>query len=162
MMKGQAEYSSVEVLDVRLDPSAKTNADRLQADPTVRSVKSVARSDSGFIPSPTSESSQIPLSKADSGYSSNVSLRSLKAASKPPVPEKDFARSMAEKQQSLKSPRRDSFYIAELQLPSPTIITTEIDPPIPAAPEREAPPAPSSAKRPWPDFSPAPQHIFDG
>ncbi|KAK8122522.1 hypothetical protein PG984_011192 [Apiospora sp. TS-2023a] len=46
-----------EVLDVRVDPNAK--------------------SDSGVVASPTSDYSNQSLSKADSGYSSNVSLRSF-------------------------------------------------------------------------------------
>lgn len=73
------EISSVEVLDIRLDPSAK----RLPSQP-IDSTQTVARdfmrSDSGFAsettPSPPEAGSS--LAKADSGYSSNVSLRSLR------------------------------------------------------------------------------------
>lgn len=39
-------------------------------------TRSIARPDSGFISSPISEASSEPLSKTDSGYSSNFSLRS--------------------------------------------------------------------------------------
>ncbi|KAK0666307.1 hypothetical protein QBC41DRAFT_325979 [Cercophora samala] len=68
-----SEFAATEVLDVRLDPSAKPS----QVTPT----KPLSRSDSGFISttSPSPESPHKPLTKADSGYSSNVSLRSFKA-----------------------------------------------------------------------------------
>lgn len=80
------EFSSVEVLDVRVD----TNAKSLPVQPKLmterRNSKDINRSDSG-IASPVSDYSQPALSKADSGYSSSVSLRSFSL--KPPVPEKD-------------------------------------------------------------------------
>ncbi|KAI1779283.1 hypothetical protein F4818DRAFT_438068 [Hypoxylon cercidicola] len=82
----QNEYSSVEVLDVRVDTNAKSLPPRPKLMTERRSSKDISRSDSG-IASPASECSQPPLSKADSGYSSSVSLRSL--SSKPAVPEKD-------------------------------------------------------------------------
>ncbi|KAH8882713.1 hypothetical protein GQ53DRAFT_445559 [Thozetella sp. PMI_491] len=67
----QPEYPADEVLDVRLDPSAKSEPGQ--------SLQAVGRTDSGFASatSPASESSHHALAKADSGYSSNVSLRSL-------------------------------------------------------------------------------------
>ncbi|CAK7232605.1 hypothetical protein SBRCBS47491_008329 [Sporothrix bragantina] len=78
-------YADVEVLDVRLDPSAKATPKSSRPEPlaarkSAHSMLSVSRSDSDFMTSPTSESSNKPLSKADSGYSSNVSLRSFKQA----------------------------------------------------------------------------------
>lgn len=80
----QPEYSSVEILDVRLDPNAKSPHSHVERD----TGTTVTRTDSGFesTTSPSSEASHKPLTKADSGYSSNVSLRSFHAK---PVPEKD-------------------------------------------------------------------------
>lgn len=90
----QLEYSAVEVLEVRLDLNAKSLPPRPLANPSQKTTGNVTRSDSGFVStSPTSESSHShrPLAKADSGYSSNVSLRSFHgAATKPAVPEKDY------------------------------------------------------------------------
>ncbi|KAG7291678.1 hypothetical protein NEMBOFW57_001697 [Staphylotrichum longicolle] len=76
--EAQPEYSSVEVLDIRLDPNAKPpHAQAHGRD----AGASVSRTDSGFvsITSPVSETPHKPLAKADSGYSSNVSLRSFQA-----------------------------------------------------------------------------------
>ncbi|KAI1494576.1 hypothetical protein F5X96DRAFT_616528 [Biscogniauxia mediterranea] len=70
------EYDA-EVLDVRVDPNAKSLPPRPGLSSSDRDSQGMSRSDSGIVASPTSESSQKPLSKADSGYSSNVSLRSL-------------------------------------------------------------------------------------
>ncbi|KAI1335322.1 hypothetical protein F5Y15DRAFT_251510 [Xylariaceae sp. FL0016] len=79
---------SAEILDVRIDPSAKSNPAR--SDDAVRlNLKDIDRSDSGIVASPTSDSAHKLLSKADSGYSSNVSLRSFQ--SKPNGREKDRA-----------------------------------------------------------------------
>lgn len=80
-----AEYLSPEVLDVREDPSAKfgDNSDDLRSSGEPPG-NSMARSDSGFVSTSTSSStsSQKTLSQADSGYSSNFSLRSIRAGSK--------------------------------------------------------------------------------
>lgn len=71
----QTVYSP-EILDVREDASAKPKHERVESDPE----KSVSRTDSGFASTRSpSEHSHKPLSKADSGYSSNVSLRSFQA-----------------------------------------------------------------------------------
>jgi hypothetical protein len=72
------EYSSIEVLDARLDPNAKKPS-KQQVECDVDS--SISRTDSGFVSttSPSSESPHKSLTKADSGYSSNVSLRSVQA-----------------------------------------------------------------------------------
>ncbi|EGS22821.1 uncharacterized protein CTHT_0012970 [Thermochaetoides thermophila DSM 1495] len=68
------EYSSAEILDVRLDPNAKSSHPREKHE----SSKIVSRSDSGFLSMSEGLSvSTKGLSKADSGYSSNVSLRSF-------------------------------------------------------------------------------------
>ncbi|KAL0937722.1 proteophosphoglycan ppg4 [Colletotrichum truncatum] len=74
----QTEYSA-EILSVRNDPNAKPSIEQLQADQSQRQSRGVARADSGVVTSPTSEYQPKPLSKADSGYSSNVSLRSFHA-----------------------------------------------------------------------------------
>ncbi|KAL2260077.1 hypothetical protein VTK26DRAFT_6030 [Humicola hyalothermophila] len=78
----QAEYSSVEVLDVRLDPNAKSFHSQAERDRN----NTVSRTDSGFesTASPSSELAYKPLAKADSGYSSNASLRSFHAKTQGP------------------------------------------------------------------------------
>lgn len=73
----QAEFSQLEVLDVRVDPSAKSIPPRPCLASEGNRSREINRSDSGIVASPTSEYSQKALSKADSGYSSNVSLRSF-------------------------------------------------------------------------------------
>ncbi|KAI6261705.1 hypothetical protein MCOR23_002987 [Pyricularia oryzae] len=72
----QPEYSMVEKLDLRLDPSAKRD---LKSDNPTQ-ARGISRSDSGFVSSPNSDypAPQKALSKTDSGYSSNISLRSLR------------------------------------------------------------------------------------
>lgn len=82
----QLEYSA-EVLSVRNDPNAKPSLEQLQADQSQKNRASVVRADSGIVASPTTEYQPKPLSKADSGYSSNVSLRSFHA--KQPAAGKD-------------------------------------------------------------------------
>ncbi|OHE96455.1 hypothetical protein CORC01_08218 [Colletotrichum orchidophilum] len=72
----QMEYSA-EVLTVRNDPNAKPSLERLKADQSQKHSRAILRADSGVVASPTTEHQPKPLSKADSGYSSNVSLRSF-------------------------------------------------------------------------------------
>ncbi|KAK7962168.1 uncharacterized protein PG986_002993 [Apiospora aurea] len=72
----QPDSPKAEVLDVRVDPSAKSHP-RPKLAAGAKHSKDIGRSDSGVVASPTSECSQQSLSKADSGYSSNVSLRSF-------------------------------------------------------------------------------------
>ncbi|EGY19879.1 uncharacterized protein VDAG_01895 [Verticillium dahliae VdLs.17] len=72
------EYAPYEVLDVREDPSAKPAIERPVARQDV--AQGVVRIDSGLVVTPMSEAPADvlrPLAKADSGYSSNVSLRSF-------------------------------------------------------------------------------------
>lgn len=71
----QTEISAVEVLDVRIDLNAKG-----LPPPPADSTQIVTRTDSGFVSNSKSTSSQsgTSLAKADSGYSSNISLRSLR------------------------------------------------------------------------------------
>ncbi|KAK1985923.1 hypothetical protein LZ30DRAFT_583199 [Colletotrichum cereale] len=71
----QLEYSA-EVLTVRNDPNAKPSLERLRSEQSKRNSQAIVRTDSGVVASPTMEQPK-PLSKADSGYSSNVSLRSF-------------------------------------------------------------------------------------
>ncbi len=127
-------FGSAEVLDVRLDPSAKRSQRRKMASILVsrksaHSMQSVSRSDSGFVSSPTSETSRKPLSKADSGYSSNVSLRSFKhAASKLMAPVAKAAnRLSSDRDSNARLPERESFLIDELKLPSPTFDTPDAE-----------------------------------
>ncbi|KAI1454313.1 hypothetical protein F4805DRAFT_469466 [Annulohypoxylon moriforme] len=81
------EYSSVEVLDVRVDANAKS-LPRPKLTAEKRKSREIMRADSG-IASPASEYTHVPLSKADSGYSSSISLRSF--SSKPSAIEKDIS-----------------------------------------------------------------------
>ncbi|KAI0021400.1 hypothetical protein F4780DRAFT_288052 [Xylariomycetidae sp. FL0641] len=74
------EYGRAEVLDVRVDPSARSEP-RPRLVPERKEPQELSRADSGIVATPASEFSHRALSKADSGYSSNVSLRSF--SSKP-------------------------------------------------------------------------------
>lgn len=84
------EISVVEVLDVRIDASAKSLPPHV-LEPIQFGTKGVQRTDSGFVSNSKSESSQSysSLAKADSGYSSNVSLRSLRSGRKPAAAERE-------------------------------------------------------------------------
>ncbi|RYP64936.1 hypothetical protein DL769_006492 [Monosporascus sp. CRB-8-3] len=70
------ESFSIEVLDIRMDPNAKTHPPRPNPVSDIRISTELSRADSGIGASPVSEVPFKPLAKADSGYSSNVSLRS--------------------------------------------------------------------------------------
>lgn len=72
----QLEYSTNEKLDIREDADAKPKLQRPSVDP-VQAERALARTDSGIVATPMSEASLKALSKADSGYSSNVSVRSF-------------------------------------------------------------------------------------
>ncbi|KAI2466765.1 hypothetical protein F4781DRAFT_339035 [Annulohypoxylon bovei var. microspora] len=82
----EQEFTSVEILDVRVDTNAKSLPPRPRLTAEKKNSKEIIRTDSG-IASPASEYSHVPLSKADSGYSSSISLRSF--SSKPSAPEKE-------------------------------------------------------------------------
>ncbi|TQN67329.1 hypothetical protein CSHISOI_08132 [Colletotrichum shisoi] len=71
----QLEYSA-EILTVRNDPNAKPSLERLRAEQSHKNSLAISRTDSGVVASPTAEQPKS-LSKADSGYSSNISLRSF-------------------------------------------------------------------------------------
>ncbi|KAI0119532.1 hypothetical protein F4814DRAFT_447348 [Daldinia grandis] len=113
------EFSSVEVLDVRVDPNAKSRPPCTKPAAGERNSKEISRSDSG-IASPTSEYSVAPLSKADSGYSSSVSLRSF--SSRPQAPDKDRTVD-AMSDTSAKQSRR----AGELEATSPIIAAANVD-----------------------------------
>jgi hypothetical protein len=128
----QPEYSSVEVLDVRLDPNAKSPHSEVSRNSAASSVQ---RTDSGFVSTITSPASDIPsksLTKADSGYSSNVSLRSFQSQSQkrespseereptpPPVPPKDPIWLQANRVKQDGVIRKTPHNLREVQLASP-------------------------------------------
>lgn len=70
-------FPVAEVLDLREDPNAKPGPKKMHLELENKMFKGLTRSDSGFVPSPSSEKTQRTASRNDSGYSSNVSLRSL-------------------------------------------------------------------------------------
>jgi hypothetical protein len=125
------EYSSVEVLDVRLDPNAKpphTQAERAAS-------AGMTRNDSGFVStaSPASEGSCKLLAKADSGYSSNVSLRSLQVKSQgsenrpvPAAPAKQLSQSSTPRNGPMGAGNQNPLHQADVLYPT--------------TPERESPP----------------------
>jgi hypothetical protein len=67
---------SAEALNVRIDPNAKSNPARRSTTSEEESHE-LSRSDSGIVVSPKSKGPHASLSKADSGYSSSVSVRSF-------------------------------------------------------------------------------------
>ncbi|KAK7398552.1 hypothetical protein QQX98_012074 [Neonectria punicea] len=107
-------YVTVETLDIRDDPSAKPTAERIRLELERKTLKNLNRSDSGFISSPSSESSRVAASKADSGYSSNVSLRSLRSLRSAVT---DVGRKSPEKTQD-KTPEQLCSEMAELRRPA--------------------------------------------
>ncbi|KAI1263869.1 hypothetical protein F5Y18DRAFT_118261 [Xylariaceae sp. FL1019] len=68
---------SAEVLDIRMDPNAKFLSSRPGSAIEGPNPGELNRSDSGIVATPTSDTPHKALAKADSGYSSNVSLRSF-------------------------------------------------------------------------------------
>ncbi|KAK9781582.1 hypothetical protein SCAR479_01453 [Seiridium cardinale] len=102
----QAEISQPEVLDVRMDLNAKSLPPRPRLISEGRSPRDMMRADSGVAATPILEHPHGVLAKSDSGYSSNVSLRSFSA--KPPVPEKDQP-APGELEVPPKTPEKDTF-----------------------------------------------------
>lgn len=120
----QPELSAVEKLDVRLDASAKG----LPPQPIDDPAQGVQRTDSGFVSNSVSVSSgsHSSLTKADSGYSSSVSLRSFRSGKKALAAEQNTGRgSMESARKSPEITDTDRRHGLELQLPSP--ITPPID-----------------------------------
>ncbi|KAI2780271.1 hypothetical protein F4815DRAFT_445497 [Daldinia loculata] len=158
----QDEYSSVEVLDVRVDTNARSMPPYAKPAADERSSKEISRSDSG-IASPASEYSAAPLSKADSGYSSSVSLRSF--SSRPQASGKDRTIEVMS-DTSVKKSRR----AGELEATSPIIATASVDisepsnepspPPVPMKdPHRVAPASPKTPGEQSPQFRQAPRSL---
>lgn len=143
----QPEYSAAETLDVRLDLNARPPSAQVAGDPPA-SFKGMARTDSGFVStaSPSSEYSHRPLTKADSGYGSNVSLRSF-SNSKQLALDKEFSQSLDKRLLSTKS-KFSSSEGSESQPRSPVSTTSKDYPP--SQPDRTAPPPPVPPK----DFVP--------
>ncbi|KAK3363576.1 hypothetical protein B0T25DRAFT_48371 [Lasiosphaeria hispida] len=138
--EAQPEYDSVEVLDVRLDPSAKSQHGQTDGEAS----KSFPRTDSGFVSTRSpSEYSHKPLTKADSGYSSNVSLRSFQLKAQ----DRELTL-VLDKPLSHSSQRSGSVQSEERSLSS---FQTAHSHPLP--PQREAPPPPVPPKD-FPSTSP--------
>jgi hypothetical protein len=95
----ETEPHTAEVLDVRVDPSARRLPSQSQNAASQGGVQVIERSDSGFVSNAVSDSSKShsSLTKADSGYSSSVSLRSFRSGRKPAANEDDTWRSPAER-----------------------------------------------------------------
>ncbi|KAI0173906.1 hypothetical protein BJ166DRAFT_586752 [Pestalotiopsis sp. NC0098] len=83
----ELEILQPEVLDVRVDLNAKSLPPRPCLISEGRNPRAMMRSDSGVAATPISEHPVGALAKSDSGYSSNISLRSFSA--KPMVLEKE-------------------------------------------------------------------------
>jgi len=137
-IEGTLEYSTLEVLDVRLDLNAKSQAAGSHLD----SIRSVTRTDSGFVSagSPSSEVPLKPLTKADSGYSSNVSLRSF-TTSKSHAAEHDFIQ-LLDKHACVSRSGSGPSTSSEQQPQTPVRVSSER----PAHPSREPPPPPVPPK----------------
>lgn len=71
------ECLGAEKSDLRGSTAAVRKPERLHLELEHKVVRTLSMSDSGVVPSPSSETSRKALSKSDSGYSSNLSLQSL-------------------------------------------------------------------------------------
>lgn len=93
--ESETELHTAEVLDVRVDPSARRLPSQCRETSSQSGVQAIERSDSGFVSNAVSDSSKShsSLTKADSGYSSSVSLRSFRSGRKPVTNEDDTRRS---------------------------------------------------------------------
>lgn len=145
----QQEYSRSEVLDVRLDLHAKSLPPRPAPVTQFRESVEIFRSDSGIVTSPRSDYAKKPLAKTDSGYSSNVSLRSYSA--RPPVPEKDGNKPLTHavvvapqasrnNDSPPQTPPKDEFPGESMRLPSfESVVRPPVDCP-PPVPSKDFPP----------------------
>lgn len=131
-----SEYSDVEQLDIRVDLNAKSLPPRPRLISEGRNAREMMRSDSGVAATPISEHPQGSLAKSDSGYSSNVSLRSFSA--KPPLPERNETSTNGLKT-SPHTPAKDTFpadaKVTAIRTPKHEITTSQpnesIPPPVP-------------------------------
>lgn len=123
LFEDDTEASIPEVLDVRIDLSARSSP-RRTVDLTQAS-EGVNRSDSGFVSNSKSDSSQSPssLAKADSGYSSNVSLRSLRHGKNSATKEGEAGRVSTDSEQgSQRIQRSGSQRVLAIQVPGPVAV----------------------------------------
>ncbi|KAJ4403963.1 hypothetical protein N0V85_004980 [Neurospora sp. IMI 360204] len=126
----QPEYSSNEVLDVRLDPNAKSQpSTSLNGDVAA----TVARTDSGFMSIFDGPLNIKPLAKADSGYSSNVSLRSLHTKCQ------TFEREKNKSNEKQTSPVKAQDFGLDIPLTVSPLMTPESEAP-PPLPPKDTPP----------------------
>ncbi|KAM5357221.1 hypothetical protein ACJZ2D_016487 [Fusarium nematophilum] len=70
-------FPVAEELDVREDLNAKPSPEKMHLVLENKILKGLTRSESGFIPSPSSVNTHQTMSRVDSGYSSKISRRSL-------------------------------------------------------------------------------------
>lgn len=123
LFEDETEVSVPEVLDIRVDLSARSST--RQAVDATEIPEGVNRSDSGFVSNSKSESSQShsSLAKADSGYSSNVSLRSLRRSKNSATREEETGRSSTDSDQRSQSMQRNgSLRVLKIQSPSPVVV----------------------------------------
>lgn len=116
----------------------------------ISKAQTITRPDSGFISSPTSETSHKPFSKTDSGYSSNVSLRSLRDSKGPPT-DKELPPCPGEPSDLSAADRSSSAtsFLGDLRLPSPRPISLESpSAPAPSGTGAVPPPPPPKDIRP--------------
>ncbi|TLS22482.1 uncharacterized protein PpBr36_09749 [Pyricularia pennisetigena] len=140
----QPEYSMVEKLDLRLDPNAKRDP---KSDNLTQGLARISRSDSGFVSSSNSEypTPQKALSKTDSGYSSNISLRSLRDGPSKANPEGERSwtvalRRMSSAGSALDAPVPDLKLDCTLEGSNPETVAEPLrSPPPPTPPPKDFP-----------------------
>lgn len=118
-----AEYSQLEILDVRVDLSAKSLPPRPRLISEGRNPREMMRSDSGVAATPILEHPPGSLAKSDSGYSSNVSLRSFSV--KPSQSEKD-QREPVREDVAPQTPAKDTFPVGVKALPRPLLTGSNV------------------------------------
>ncbi|CAM1502266.1 Fc.00g042500.m01.CDS01 [Cosmosporella sp. VM-42] len=140
------EYLSTETLDVKENSDAKANPEMFRLELEHKTMRNLARYDSGISSSPSSETSRKALSKADSGYSSNVSLRSIQSLKRGST---ERSQKSSEKLIS-EVPKRRSSMNPKLKSASGVgsmkkhdRSKSELPPPPPPPPKDDIPPAPT-------------------
>lgn len=127
LFEDETEVSVPEVLDVRVDPSAKSST--RQISDSTHTPECVNRSDSGFVSESKSTSSQShnSLAKADSGYSSNVSLRSLRHGKKSTTRQEEAGRKSTDSDRGAYGIQRSSsLRVLEIQIPSTAAVADSV------------------------------------